>query len=180
MCIFVKEEKIKGGIRYNMCFVHIEKADINDIEQLVGLRTAYLLEDYGDVPQEKLAEISEKLPNYFRRHLNKDCFVYAAKSENEIVSCCFLIVAEKPSNPSFINGVVGTVMNVYTKPANRRKGLAGRLMKMLLEDSEKMGLDFVELKATDMGYSLYRSLGFEDSVSKYHNMKIAFDSAKKY
>lgn len=43
-----------------------------------------------------------------------------------------------------------------------------------------MGLDFVELKATDAGYSLYRSLGFEDSVSKYHNMKIAFDSAKKY
>lgn len=106
--------------------------------------------------------------------------MYAAKSENEIVSCCFLIVAEKPSNPSFINGVVGTVMNVYTKPDHRRKGLAGKLMKMLLEDSEKMGLDFVELKATDAGYSLYRSLGFEDSVSKYHNMKIAFDSAKKY
>ena len=50
-------------------------------------------------------------------------------------------------------------------------GIAGKLMKLLLSESEKMGLDFVELKATDAGYSLYRSLGFEDAVSKYHNMK---------
>lgn len=35
-----------------MCSVHIEKAGINDIEQLVWLRTACLIEDYGDVPQE--------------------------------------------------------------------------------------------------------------------------------
>lgn len=162
-----------------MCSVHIEKADINDLEQLVGLRTAYLLEDYGTVPQEQLDKISEKLPDYFRRHLNRDCFVYAAKSANEIVSCCFLIVSEKPSNLDFINGVVGTVMNVYTKPEYRRKGLAGKLLKMLLEDSEKMGLDLVELKATDSGYRLYKSVGFEDSASKYHNMKITINSDGK-
>lgn len=157
----------------------MEKADINDLEQLVGLRTSYLIEDYGTVPQKKLDKISEKLPDYFRRHLNKDCFVYAAKSENEIVSCCFLTVTEKPSNPSFINGVVGTVMNVYTKPEYRRKGLAGKLMKMMIEDSEKMGLDFVELKATDSGYNLYKSVGFEDAASKYHNMKIIINSDLK-
>lgn len=162
-----------------MCSVHMEKADINDLEQLVGLRTSYLIEDYGTVPQKKLDKISEKLPDYFRRHLNKDCFVYAAKSENEIVSCCFLTVTEKPSNPSFINGVVGTVMNVYTKPEYRRKGLAGKLMKMMIEDSEKMGLDFVELKATDSGYNLYKSVGFEDAASKYHNMKIIINSDLK-
>lgn len=162
-----------------MCSVHTEKSDIGDLEQLVELRTAYLFEDHGTIPKEQLAEISEKLPDYFRRHLNKDCFVYSAKNESEIISCCFLLVTEKPSNPSFINGIVGTVMNVYTKPQYRRKGLAGKLLKMLLEDSEKMGLDFVELKATDAGYSLYRSLGFEDSVSKYHNMKIMINSDRK-
>lgn len=153
-----------------------EKAGIEELDLLVNLRISYLLEDNGTIPQDKLAQISEKLPDYFRRHLNKDCFVYAAKSENEIVSCCFLIVSEKPSNLSFINGVVGTVMNVYTNPVFRRRGLAGKLLKMLLADAEKMGLDFVELKATDSGYSLYKSIGFEDTVSKYHNMKIMFKS----
>lgn len=156
-----------------------EKAGIEELDLLVNLRISYLLEDNGTIPQDKLAKISEKLPDYFRRHLNKDCFVYVAKSENEIVSCCFLIVSEKPSNFSFINGVVGTVMNVYTNPFYRRKGLAGKLLKMLLVDSEKMGLDFVELKATDTGYNLYKSIGFEDAVSKYHNMRIVINSDNK-
>lgn len=156
-----------------------EKAGIEELDLLVNLRISYLLEDNGVIPQDKLAKISEKLPDYFRRHLNKDCFVYVAKSENEIVSCCFLIVSEKPSNTSFINGVVGTVMNVYTNPVHRRKGLAGKLLKMLLADAEKMGLDFVELKSTDSGYSFYKSIGFEDTISKYHNMKIVINSDKK-
>lgn len=162
-----------------MSDIVFERAGMSDIASLVGLRTAYLFEDHGTIPQEQLDKISEKLLDYFRSHLNKDCFVYAAKSKNEIVSCCFLIVSEKPSNPSFVNGIVGTVMNVYTKPEYRRNGLAGKLLKMLIVDAEKMILDFVELKATDSGYSLYKSLGFKDSVSKYHNMKIVFDSADK-
>lgn len=156
-----------------------EKAGIEELDSLIKLRIEYLLEDNGAIPQEKLAKISEKLPVYFRRHLNKDCFVYAAKSENKIVSCCFLIVSEKPSNTDFLNGVVGTVMNVYTNPVYRRKGLAGKLLKMLLADAEKMRLDFVELKATDAGYNLYKSIGFEDAVSKYHNMRIVINSDNK-
>ena len=45
------------------------------------------------------------------------------------------------------------------------------LIKMLLQESKEMNLDFVELKATESGYNLYKSLGFEDVISKYHNMK---------
>ncbi|MCM1022558.1 MAG: GNAT family N-acetyltransferase [Prevotella sp.] len=152
-----------------------EKAGIEDLDTLVKLRTAYILEDNWAVPREKLSIISEKLPDYFREHLNGDCFAYTAKYGGETVSCCILVVSEKPPNLGFMNGIVGTVMNVYTKPEYRRKGLAGKLMKTLLADAEKMELDFVELKATEEGYGLYKSLGFEDTVSKYHNMKIAFN-----
>ena len=176
---FLKLSKINcKGVKAMADFV-FDKANIDDLDSLVGLRIAYLLEDHGTIPQEKLTKISEKLPVYFRKHLNNDLFIYTAKSENEIVSCCFLIVTEKPSNLSFINGVVGTVMNVYTKPEYRRKGLAGKLLKMLLADSEKMGLDYVELKATDSGYNLYKSIGFKDAVSKYHSMKIVINSDNK-
>ncbi len=143
----------------------------DDIASLVFMRMAYLAEDYGDLPEEKRAEIARKLPDYFQRHLNVDLFAFVCTQEAEIVSCCFLYVSEKPANPTFPNEKTGTVLNVYTKPEYRRKGIAGSLLKTLLSQSEKMGLDFVELKATDAGYPLYRSLGFEDAVSKYHNMK---------
>ena len=67
------------------------------------------------------------------------------------------------------------MLNVYTRPQFRRRGVARELMKMLLSEAGRLGLDFVELKSTDEGYELYRSVGFEDSVSKYHNMKFVID-----
>ena len=44
-------------------------------------------------------------------------------------------------------------------------------MEKLLSDAVEMDLSTVDLKATEDGYNLYRSIGFTDEVSKYHNMK---------
>ena len=111
-------------------------------------------------------------------HEAHDCEdVHARKDEKEnedggeIVGCCFLLVAEKPANPNFINGLTGTILNVYVKPEHRRQGIAKNMMDKLLCDAKAMGLDYVELKATEQGRGLYESLGFEDEVSKYYRMK---------
>lgn len=149
------------------------KASLNNIEELVQLRLDYLLEDYGTLTDEQIEKMKASLPEYYLKHLNKDLFVYIAREE-VIISCCFLLVSEKPANPSFINGRTGTVLNVYTKREYRRRGIARELMEQLLAEAEQMGLDFVELKATDAGYNLYKTVGFKDVDSKYHNMKRVF------
>ncbi len=148
-----------------------ERASLNDLSSLIELRVAYLLEDYGKLPESQIKQITDNLSNYFQKHLNKDLLVFVCRDTEKIVSCCFLCITEKPSSPSFINGKTGTILNVYTLPEYRKKGIAGNLLKMLLTESEKNKLDYVELKATDSGYNLYKSLGFEDVVSKYHNIK---------
>ena len=153
-----------------------EKAKFEDICDLVNLRIEYLLEDYGEIPQAKLSLIANNLPSYFTNHLNKDLIAFVCRNENQILGCCFLYISEKPSNPSFINGRIGTVMNVYTRPQFRKRGIARELMKSLLAESKINNLAFVELKATDSGYFLYKALGFEDVVSKYHNMKYIIDN----
>lgn len=153
--------------------IKVEKADLKDINELVQMRLEYLTEDYGSLTEIQSEKIRNQLPVYYQNHLNKDLFVYVVKSER-IISCCFLLVSEKPANPSFINGRTGTVLNVYTKPEFRKKGIARKIMEFLIYDAKEMKLDFVELKATDNGYKLYKSVGFEDIVSKYHNMKIVF------
>lgn len=151
--------------------IKVEKADLKDTDELVDIRLEYLTEDYGSLTDSQIQMIKNQLPVYYRNHLNKDLFVYIVRSE-KIISCSFLLVSEKPANPSFINGRTGTVMNVYTKPEFRRKGIAGKIMEFLISDAREMKLDFVELKSTDDGYNLYKSVGFEDVFSKYHNMKI--------
>ena len=150
----------------------IDKASEKEISGLVELRIAYLKEDLGTISEADLQRLKEVLPQYFRKHLNRDLFVYVAKEAEEILACAFLLVVEKPMSPAFMTGKTGTVLNVYTKPEYRKKGYAKQLMNVLLEDAKKNELSVVELKATEDGYHLYKSVGFQDVVSKYHNMRV--------
>ncbi len=146
------------------------KATLEDIAQLTELRISYLTEDCGGLEKKDSDAIRRNLPDYFMRNLNESIFGYLAKDGEEIVACALLLVSEKPMSPAFINGKTGTVLNVYTKPECRRSGHALKVMKMLMEDASDMGLSVVELKATEAGYRLYKSLGFHDATSKYRLM----------
>ncbi len=59
---------------------------------------------------------------------------------------------------------------MYTKVEYRHNGYARKVMNMLMDDVPNMGLSVIELNATESGYQLYKSLGFQDTVSKYHLM----------
>lgn len=149
----------------------VDRASEKEIDSLVELRLAYLQEDLGTISEPDMQCLQKALSQYFRNHLNRDLFVYVAREADEIVACAFLLVVEKPMSPMFMTGKTGTVLNVYTKPEYRKKGYAKQLIKILLDDAKTKELSVVELKATDDGYHLYKSVGFEDVVSKYHNMR---------
>ncbi len=148
-----------------------EHADMSDIAHLTDMRVAYLEEDNGGLSESDSMRIRDILPDYFKRNLNKSIFGYVARDGERIAACALLLVVEKPCSPAFPTGKTGTVLNVYTRPEYRRKGYARELMKMLLAEAAKENITPVELKATDAGYPLYQSLGFQDTVSKYHPMK---------
>ena len=149
----------------------VEKAGSKDIEALVKMRISYLIEDNGSLDTQDLAAIERELPGYFQAHLDRDLFVYVIRDGQTIVSCAFLLIVEKPMSPAFINGRTGTVLNVYTCPPYRRRGYARIIMEALLSEARKTEISVIELKATEDGYPLYRSLGFMDDASKYHIMK---------
>lgn len=150
----------------------IEKAEISDISALIELRFEYLYEDNGHLDECEIEQIRNGLPAYFNSHLGKDLFCYVMRNGDEIASCAFLLLVEKPMSPAFLSGKTGTVLNVYTRPAYRHKGYAKMVLEALLADAKQMELCVLELKSTDAGYPLYRSLGFADDISKYHPMKL--------
>ena len=135
-----------------------------DIPQLIELRMAYLLADFGTLDATVEDTIRGSLPSFFDRHLGGDLFAYAMRCDDgSIVSLALMLVSEKPPNPRFPHGRIGTVFNVFTVPEHRRRGLARQVMGALVEDARLRGLDLVELNATDDGYGLYKSLGFSDA-----------------
>lgn len=151
--------------------MNVDKAGLNDTNALVQLRLDFLTEDNGNLDERDIAAIQENLPGYFLDHLDRDLFIYVIRDGQTIVSCAFLLIVEKPMSPAFINGKTGIVLNVYTLPSARRKGYAKAIMNTLLAEAEEMELAVVELKATESGYPLYRSVGFTDDCSRYHMMK---------
>ena len=146
-------------------------ADSSHINMLVKARRSYLLTDFDEVPE----SVVTALPAYFEKHLNKELFAFLCTVNGELVGSAFLLVTEKPPSPAFPTGKVGSVLNVYTAPEHRRKGVAKTLMGMLLDEGRSMRLDHIELKATEDGYPLYKSLGFADEHSHYRDMRYYFD-----
>jgi GNAT superfamily N-acetyltransferase len=50
---------------------------------------------------------------------------------------------------------------VYVRPAYRRRGIAGRLMQLVIAWARERGCANVRLRASDDGRFLYKTLGFE-------------------
>src|SRR5438270_8461660 len=55
----------------------------------------------------------------------------------------------------------GNILNVYTEPEFRRRGLARQLTETVLQWCKANAVDFVILHASPQGRTLYESLGFQ-------------------
>ncbi len=60
-------------------------------------------------------------------------------------------------NPS---GKKAYIMNMYTSPGYRRKGIAYKILDMLIRDTKSKGITAISLEATAMGRPLYEKYGF--------------------
>ena len=64
------------------------------------------------------------------------------------------------------------LMNVYTFPEYRKRGIAKKLIEKIIKEAKLKGINFIDLMATEVGYNLYKNLGFNDSKDKSMNLKI--------
>lgn len=148
------------------------EATKEDINTLVGLRLEYLKEDRGFLVDEETEKISKQLLGYFEENIGKSCIAIIAEEGKTAVATAFLAIAEKPANPNFITGKVGTVLNVYTKPEFRKQGISTYILTLLIEKAKESNVSKLELSATEMGKNLYLKLGFVEKQSKYTDMQL--------
>jgi GNAT superfamily N-acetyltransferase len=72
-------------------------------------------------------------------------------------------IAQRLPTPMNPRGRAGYVQWVCTDPNYRGQGLGRQVMSALVSWYEEQGVPAIELHATPMAESLYRSLGFSDS-----------------
>lgn len=156
----------------NMQSVVYDQANKADIEELVRLRIAYMIDDFGQISEYEKDSMETQLPDYFERRLGKELIAFVARAEGRLVAAAYLLIIEKPANPFLPNGLEGEVLSVYTEEAYRGNGICSQLMKKLIEYGKDKELCRINLMATEEGHPIYKKLGFEDKVQKYRDMRL--------
>ena len=72
--------------------------------------------------------------------------------------------APGPNDPGTVRAYL---LNVYTEPEHRRRGLARRLVQAALDEARVRGIKVVALHASPEGKPLYEELGFRDTNEMY-------------
>jgi GNAT superfamily N-acetyltransferase len=67
------------------------------------------------------------------------------------------------------------ILNVYTEPEFRKRGIARQIMLTILGWVKEHGFHSVNLHASDEGRHLYEKLGFEAT----NEMRLRFDTQKQ-
>lgn len=152
----------------------LTEATKEDIDELVRMRIEYMKDDFGSVSAEEKAAMEKQLPDYFSRKLGTELVAFVAKDGDRIVSVAYLHIIEMPANSMLLNGLFGDVLSVYTEPEYRGQGLCTKLMRNLIEYGRNKGLGRIDLKATEQGYPIYAKVGFEDTETRYRQMRLKF------
>ncbi|MBP3422064.1 MAG: GNAT family N-acetyltransferase [Lachnospiraceae bacterium] len=150
------------------------EASKDDIEQLVRLRIAYMIDDFGGISDHEKECMEKQLPDYFNRKLGDELVAFVAKDGERIVSVAYLHIIEMPANSILLNGLYGEVLSVYTEPEYRGKGLCTQLIRNLVDYGKKRGLGRVDLSATKEGYPIYAKVGFVDKEQRYTDMRYRY------
>jgi GNAT superfamily N-acetyltransferase len=82
-------------------------------------------------------------------------------SQGEIVGGGGVLISDWPGFPGEARPRRATILNVYTEPKARRRGVARRLMETMIAWCRAEGFGAVSLHASSCGRPLYEALGFE-------------------
>lgn len=137
------------------------QADLSDVPLLVEtrlrvLRAANRLDEAVD-----MSVVAQQSYGYFSHALRDgSCIAYLVFDDGQAVGTggvSFFRVMPTYHNPT---GEKAYIMNMYTAPSHRRRGIAAHTLTLLVSAARERGVTHISLEATDMGRPLYEAYGF--------------------
>jgi GNAT superfamily N-acetyltransferase len=141
----------------------IREASPNDINEILRQRRR-MYEDmnYNDpIALDTMASLSA---SYLKTAMADGSFrAWLATDGDRVVAGGAVVISPWPAHPYDLQCRRITILNVYTDPEYRRRGIARQLMQTMIAWCQREGFARVTLHASDDGRHLYESLGFEPS-----------------
>ena len=134
----------------------IEDLDILTKSRIEVLRAANKLDESVD-----MSLVEKESRAYYQKALADGSHVAVLVYDGERLvgagSVSFYTVMPTYHNTS---GKKAYIMNMYTKPEYRRKGIAYKTLDILVDACKKRNITHITLEATEMGRALYKKYGF--------------------
>ena len=140
----------------------IRRATLDDIDVLTDLRQRFLEEiGYG----------SDAVPNAVRSYLTGaiptgDFVAFVAESDGQIIATSGVQVFQKPPHARNLSGKEGFVLNMFTLPEWRGRGIATGLMEKIMVFVREEGATCIRLHTSEDGLGIYKKLGFRPDNSE--------------
>jgi GNAT superfamily N-acetyltransferase len=149
----------------------IRVATASDLE-LISWHRAQMFRDMGELTAGLFESFrTQSLQSLQRMFEQKNYLGWLASSQNQpakIIAGAGALLRETPPHPEpnangkidIVSGRQAVIVNVYTEPEWRRRGLAALLMKTIIDWTREQGIESVVLHSSDQGRGVYERLGF--------------------
>lgn len=138
-----------------------KRTTLEDINTLVETRIEVLRAANKLCADTDMGEVERQSYLYYQKALSDGSHIaYLVFDESGCIGTggvSFFQVMPTYHNPS---GKKAYIMNMYTNPKYRRKGIAYKTLDMLIKEIKSKGISSISLEATDMGRPLYEKYGF--------------------
>jgi GNAT superfamily N-acetyltransferase len=140
------------------------RATLDDVPTLVDYRMRFLNELHSHQESNEPKLVGASIRKYFAKAIPSGDFVgWVAELDGNIVATSGMVVWQRPAAYGGVeSGRLGYLLNFYTLPEARRKGIATRLLHELIKEAQLLGLRYLHLHASKEAEPIYRKAGFVD------------------
>lgn len=145
--------------------VSVKKTGLDALDILIEWRMRVLAEVFPMKKNEDRHDIRKNNEEYYRVHLNDDTHTacFAVNEENgEIIGCGGICYQKEMPSPDNLTGSNGYLMNIYTLPEYRGKGVGRKIIEFLIDDARRRGTEKIYLESSKDAKHLYEEIGFSD------------------
>ncbi|HXW61346.1 MAG TPA: GNAT family N-acetyltransferase [Candidatus Acidoferrales bacterium] len=145
--------------------IRVRRAGLEDLAHILRHRRAMFLE-MGFHDQAVLDRVERLSREYFIEALpsgNYAGWLAEEWSERRVVGGGGVVRARWPGYPGENLAERAWILNMYTEPEARRRGVAKQLLKVMMEWCCEKGFRAVSLHASAAGRPLYEAIGFRQT-----------------
>ncbi len=137
------------------------RATTEDIPALVEYRVRFLNELHNHPENDETKTVRKSLLEYFTKAIPSNDFIAWVAYDEKIIGTGGMVVWQIPARYGGVeSGKLGYLLNFYTVPEARRKGIGTRLSNELIKEAKSLGLKDLRLHASKDGINIYKKAGF--------------------